>query len=253
MYKLVALVALAASAFSLVHALVPLWGQCGGIAWVGETECAPPAICVYSREWFSQCLIVTSTATPSSTTTTTTITTVTTTPKSTTTTTPTRTTTTSSTVACYTNLPVFSAAPVRANTTNTAVTGLYLHRRSDGKAVLNKNIAGIPLYWTAPGTIALLEGSTTSDGKFCQVKDFLNVHADATSPAASYKPLQFDLGTPISDYWSSVRLSVTSASPWGAESWFLACPTSVAGEYLVYLQTGTDVPSGQTCALTQLS
>ncbi|KAG8946396.1 hypothetical protein FRC04_011842 [Tulasnella sp. 424] len=183
MYKLVALVALAASAFSLVHALVPLWGQCGGIAWVGETD----------------------------------------------------------------------AAPVRANTTNTAVTGLYLHRRSDGKAVLNKNIAGIPLYWTAPGTIALLEGSTTSDGKFCQVKDFLNVHADATSPAASYKPLQFDLGTPISDYWSSVRLSVTSASPWGAESWFLACPTSVAGEYLVYLQTGTDVPSGQTCALTQLS
>ncbi|KAG8971393.1 hypothetical protein FRC05_011072 [Tulasnella sp. 425] len=236
MYKLATLVALAASVFSLVIATVPLYGQCGAPGWTGET---------------------TSTSTPSSTTSTTTfsypIDTPTTSPKSTTTTTPTKTTTTSSTVACYTNLPTFSPAPVRANTANTAVTGLYLHRRSDGKAVLNKNIAGIPLYWTSPGTIALLEASLTGDGKPCQVKDFLNVHADGTSPAASYKPLQFDLGTPISDYWSSVRLSVTSASPWGAQSWFLACPTSVTNEYLVYLQTGTDVPSGQTCALTQLS
>ncbi|KAG8946397.1 hypothetical protein FRC04_011843 [Tulasnella sp. 424] len=252
MYKLATLVALAASASSLVHALVPLWGQCGGLGYRLETVCAPPATCVYLNAFYSQCLAQTSTST-TTTTISWTIDTTKTTPKPATTTTPTKTTTTSSTVACYTNLPTFSPAPVRANTANTAVTGLYLHRRSDGKAVLNKNIAGIPLYWTSPGTIALLEASLTGDGKPCQVKDFLNVHADATSPAASYKPLQFDLDTPISDYWSSVRLSVTSASPWGAESWFLACPTSVTDEYLVYLQTGTDVPSGQTCALTQLS
>ncbi|KAG9034211.1 hypothetical protein FS837_002254, partial [Tulasnella sp. UAMH 9824] len=145
------------------------------------------------------------------------------------------------------------APPVRANTTYTAVTGLYLHRRSDGKAVLNENIAGIPLWWTAPGTLALLEASVTADGKFCQLKDYLNVLPDSTSPSASYKPLSFSLGAPISDYWSSVKLSVTAASPWGAQSWFLACPTSVADEYLVYLQTGTDVPPGQTCASTKLS
>ncbi|KAG8914222.1 hypothetical protein FRC00_000457, partial [Tulasnella sp. 408] len=145
------------------------------------------------------------------------------------------------------------AAPVRANTPGTAVTGLYLHRRNDGKAVLNKNIAGIPLWWTAPGTIALLEAVSTVNGKLCQAKDYLNALPDSTSPSASYKPLSFSLGAPISDYWSNVKLSVTAASPWGAQSWFLACPTSVADEYLVYLQTGTDVPPGQTCALTQLS
>ncbi|KAG8919323.1 hypothetical protein FRC01_001345 [Tulasnella sp. 417] len=199
---------------------------------------------------FSQCLNPT-TSTSSSTTTT--LTTITTSPKSTTTTTPTKTTTTSSTVSCYTDLPTYSPPPVRANTPNTTVTGLYLHRRSDGKAVLNKNIAGIPLYWTAPGTIALLEYGGAVDGKLCQFKDYLNALDDSSDPSASYKPLLFDLGAPVSDYWSTTRLSVTAASPWGAQSWFLACPTSVADEYLVYLQTGTDVPPGQTCALTQLS
>ncbi|KIO24891.1 carbohydrate-binding module family 1 protein [Tulasnella calospora MUT 4182] len=252
MYKFAVLIAVAASVFSLVCATVPLYGQCGGSGFTGETVCTLPATCVYLNYWYSQCLNLASTTTTPSTTTKTTVTGVIT-DKPTTTTTPTKTITTSSTVTCYTDLPVFSAPPVRANTNNIAVTGLYLHRRSDGKAVLNKNIAGIPLWWTAPGTIALLEPTGMVDGKICQAKDYLNVLSDSASPSASYKPLAFSLGAPISDYWSSVRLSVTAASPWGAQSWFLACPTSVTDEYLVYLQTGTDVPPGQTCALTQLS
>ncbi|KAG8919321.1 hypothetical protein FRC01_001343 [Tulasnella sp. 417] len=253
MHKLIALVALASSVFNVASALVPLWYQCGGIGWTGETECAPPGICLVLNDWHYQCVPPTYLSTTSPPTTTKTVTTVTTSPKSTTTTTPTKTTTTPSTVSCYTGLPTYSAPPVRATTGNTTVTGLYLHRRSDGKAVLNKNIAGIPLYWTAPGTIALLEYGGTVDGKLCQFKDYLNALDDSSAPSASYKLLSFSLGAPISNYWSTVHLSVTPASPWGAQSWFLACPTSVANEYLVYLQTGTDVPPGQTCALTQLA
>ncbi|KAG8989455.1 hypothetical protein FRB90_002238 [Tulasnella sp. 427] len=258
MYKLALFAILASSVFSLVSATVAVYGQCGGSGYTGETVCADPGVCTYLNYWYSQCLPPSTSALSSSTSkpvnTTTIRTTTTTITKIIITTTPTKTTTTTvGSTTCYTDLPMFSAPAVKAITPNTAVTGFYFHRRSDGKAVLNKVAAGIALWWTSPGTIALLEPSTTSDGKACQLKDYLNVLSDTTNLAASYKPLEFDLNTPISNYWSSTKLSVTAASPWGAQSWFLACPTSVANEYLVYLQTGTDVPAGQSCALTQLA
>jgi len=32
------------------------WGQCGGIGWSGCTVCAAPYSCVFSNNWYSQCL-----------------------------------------------------------------------------------------------------------------------------------------------------------------------------------------------------
>ncbi|KDQ19638.1 carbohydrate-binding module family 1 protein [Botryobasidium botryosum FD-172 SS1] len=36
--------------------LQTLYGQCGGIGWTGPKACASPARCVYSNDWYSQCL-----------------------------------------------------------------------------------------------------------------------------------------------------------------------------------------------------
>ncbi|PPR04007.1 hypothetical protein CVT24_010500 [Panaeolus cyanescens] len=49
---LLTLITFATSAF----AAVPLWGQCGGIGWTGETTCVSGAVCVKSNDWYSQCL-----------------------------------------------------------------------------------------------------------------------------------------------------------------------------------------------------
>ncbi|KIM29200.1 carbohydrate-binding module family 1 protein [Serendipita vermifera MAFF 305830] len=49
------LLALAIVAPLLAQAAVPLYGQCGGLNYTGETTCVSGAVCVYSNEWYSQC------------------------------------------------------------------------------------------------------------------------------------------------------------------------------------------------------
>ncbi|KAG8892327.1 hypothetical protein FRC00_012257, partial [Tulasnella sp. 408] len=84
----------------VVVADVPVWGQCGGLGYTGETTCASGSVCTYSNDWYSQCTATTTTTTSKTTTTTTTTstsktsTTTTTTKSSTTTTTTSKTTTT---------------------------------------------------------------------------------------------------------------------------------------------------------------
>ncbi|PVF94940.1 putative pectate lyase [Serendipita vermifera] len=43
-------------ATGLVQAQSPLWGQCGGNNWTGPTTCVSGATCVFSNEWYSQCV-----------------------------------------------------------------------------------------------------------------------------------------------------------------------------------------------------
>ncbi|KAG9047796.1 hypothetical protein FS837_001452 [Tulasnella sp. UAMH 9824] len=156
------------------------------------------------------------------------------------------TTTTTPSATCYTDLPTFSAKAIKAITNNTVVTGKSLQRRSDGRVVLNGSSAVHPALHS--NTLCFIE-----DGPGCKYKDYINIYNDETIPYASYKVLKFELGAPLTTYWSTTDWGVSSASPWGAQSWFLACATSVAGEYLLYLQTGSDIPAGQTCYLTQIS
>ncbi|KAI5803955.1 hypothetical protein DFH27DRAFT_388175 [Peziza echinospora] len=39
------------------RAVVPLWGQCGGYQWTGNTECAAGAVCKVLNAYYSQCLL----------------------------------------------------------------------------------------------------------------------------------------------------------------------------------------------------
>ncbi|KAF7377350.1 Glycoside hydrolase family 5 protein [Mycena sanguinolenta] len=42
-------------------ASVPEWGQCGGLGWTGETDCAAGLVCIEQNEYYSQCLAGTTT------------------------------------------------------------------------------------------------------------------------------------------------------------------------------------------------
>ncbi|KAF9038214.1 CEL4a mannanase [Panaeolus papilionaceus] len=64
------------------NAAVPMYGQCGGIGYTGETTCVSGAVCVKSNDYYSQCVPGTTSA-PTMTTTRTTTTRSTTTPTST--------------------------------------------------------------------------------------------------------------------------------------------------------------------------
>ncbi|KAG8941963.1 hypothetical protein FRC04_003922 [Tulasnella sp. 424] len=84
---------------ALASAAVPLYGQCGGSTYTGETECVAGAVCQYSNDFYSQCVAGTAatTTTTSKTSTTTTKTSTSTTKTSTTTSKPSTTTTTTKT------------------------------------------------------------------------------------------------------------------------------------------------------------
>ncbi|PVF92689.1 putative pectate lyase [Serendipita vermifera] len=50
-------------ASGLTYAQSPLYGQCGGLNWTGPTTCVSGATCVYSNDWYSQCVPSTQAAT----------------------------------------------------------------------------------------------------------------------------------------------------------------------------------------------
>ncbi|KAI0785117.1 putative pectate lyase [Abortiporus biennis] len=95
------------ASYSFAHAAdVPVYGQCGGLNWTGDTTCASGSTCVYQNDYYSQCVpsgAAPTTTTKSSTTTTKSSTTTT---KSSTTTT--KTTTTSAPAGSATKLPASS-------------------------------------------------------------------------------------------------------------------------------------------------
>ncbi|KAG8944452.1 hypothetical protein FRC00_010567, partial [Tulasnella sp. 408] len=75
-YSITSLAALAWTV-TTVSAAVPMWGQCGGIGYTGETTCVAGAVCVYSNDWYSQCTTKTSSSSTTKTSTTSTTTSVT--------------------------------------------------------------------------------------------------------------------------------------------------------------------------------
>ena len=130
-----------------------------------------------------------------------------------------------------------------------------------GKGVLVTGLYGAAL--NTGSTIYRLEyaGSVA-----CLTRDYLNIHNATTS----YKPIYWDydqvrlrcttkrmfakyLYQVLTTYWdpnSYPIIQTAATSPYGIKSQFLACQEG--GKWIVYLQTGTDVPPGETCATTQL-
>ncbi|KIO28120.1 hypothetical protein M407DRAFT_22595 [Tulasnella calospora MUT 4182] len=73
-----------------------------------------------------------------------------------------------------------------------------------------------------------------------------------TSPY-SYKPLTWDFDNKVTTTWTAsvgTLVHAGSTADYLATNTFLACNQS--GSWVLYLQTGTDAPSGVTCYITQL-
>ncbi|KAG5654138.1 Beta-glucosidase cel3A [Sphagnurus paluster] len=64
MFKSTALVALISVVPAFVNAAQPLYAQCGGIGWTGDTSCVSGSVCTKLNDYYFQCLAGTTTSTP---------------------------------------------------------------------------------------------------------------------------------------------------------------------------------------------
>ncbi|KAG8932483.1 hypothetical protein FRC02_001006 [Tulasnella sp. 418] len=157
-----------------------------------------------------------------------------------TTTVPTTTVATPTTSSCTVGglKPRATGLPIVAVTPNTPVYKLEVYGSAGGPGTLVP--FGFHQGWSfANGGWGALFWSFS-----CTRYLYLNVEASEYS----YKPLIWSW-TKVTNYWTfpyGADIGTTSASPFGAVTNFLACGTTL------YLQTGTDVPAGQTCVLTKL-
>ncbi|KAG8947495.1 hypothetical protein FRC04_010676 [Tulasnella sp. 424] len=129
-------------------------------------------------------------------------------------------------------------APIVASTTGTAVTGFEL-------AVAVKRATLKETGFT--GGYDFVNGGI---GAFDGCHDWwLNIGTSAHS----YKPLSWAFDDQQTTAWVASEgstISTAATSSYGAISKFLACKEG--GKWYLYLQTGTDVPVGVTCATTEL-
>ncbi|KAH0611403.1 uncharacterized protein H6S33_010668 [Morchella sextelata] len=214
--QLLTLLLLSISASS-VHGAVAAWGQCGGATYSGDTACVSGYACTKVNDYYSQCQPGTASASTASTTAVT----------------PTTATTTPSTTASGT-APTGTGQLIRG--VSTPIYHLYL-----------QSLSGVPVMAAeATAERFIISGSIqdTTSGLY------LNVDSSATT---SYKAISFG-ATATTTGWGleGDTIITTNASVFGRQLNFLACETSTAGAYKLYLQTGSDTPSGETCTLQTL-
>ncbi|KAI5795175.1 hypothetical protein EDC01DRAFT_787967 [Geopyxis carbonaria] len=128
------------------------------------------------------------------------------------------------------------AGPYKIRGVSSPVYHLYLQANSSGAPILGAEATGAD--FTISGTIQ----DTAS-------KKYLNVGTATTS----YKPVTFDTAATTTAWGlEGDTIITTQASTWGRQLNFLACETTTSGVYKLYLQTGGDMPSGETCTYQTL-
>lgn len=75
---------------------------------------------------------------------------------------------------------------------------------------------------------------------------YLTVGSDSTS----YKTLKLSTNTTTAPGWGleGDTIITSQSSAWGRQLNFLACKLGSGSYWQVYLQTGSDMPSGKTCS-----
>ncbi|OBZ68220.1 Endo-1,4-beta-xylanase D [Grifola frondosa] len=196
------------------------WGQCGGIGWTGSTTCVSGYSCEVLNDYYSQCVPGAASSAP--------ITTVTPTPTST------------------------PSSPGTSNTPTSTATGATptgSQIRADQDPVYHfylQSNGGTPVLGPEASSGYFTLGSTISLNNPDGSQLYFNVDESAST---SYKPLTFDTTATTTD-WGLEGDTIITTSP--RQLNFLACATSDATVYDVYLQEGNDMPAGSTCALVTL-
>jgi len=199
-----------------VTAQSAVWGQCGGIGWAGSTSCAAGSVCTVLNDYYSQCIPGASPPTTAA---------------------PTGPTTTPPTTAPPSTTTVSAPAPSGSQIRSDQDPAFHLYLQNlDGAPVLGPEASSG--YLTIAGTITL----NNADGS----QLFLN--EDEGAPT-SYKALTLDATATTTD-WGLEGDTIITTSP--RQLNFLACASSTAGYYDLYLQEGNDTPSGATCSLISL-
>ncbi|KAG8909048.1 hypothetical protein FRC01_007178 [Tulasnella sp. 417] len=133
-----------------------------------------------------------------------------------------------------------SGPAIVAITSGTPVTGFSL-QGNVGTPILT---SGTHYYPYTFGSYISLQGGADN----CLNTAYFNLHAAGNS----YIPISWDIGRKLTLDWdgASSVIQTRNHTQWGVQSWFLTCKEQ--GNWVVYLQTGTDTPSGETCYSTQL-
>ncbi|RVD84769.1 uncharacterized protein DFL_006493 [Arthrobotrys flagrans] len=226
----------------------PVWGQCGGSGWTGPTTCVSGSTCVYSNEWYSQCIPGTQT---------TTITTSKTTTKSTTAATTTKTTTTKTTTT--------STAPIAAS----------FILAGDSTVTNDKGWGGAFCSLVSSVTCTNFAHSGTTTVTFKSLGDWSKlITAVKTAPKPCYVLIQFghndqkvlsqsefqtnlqNMGTEIKGISGAVPVFITSLSRRGfgggkvsdsLEAWMVytrSAASAIGAQYIELLQTSIGYLNG---------
>ncbi|KAI0699250.1 hypothetical protein BC835DRAFT_1503416 [Cytidiella melzeri] len=212
--KTIAFVAVLSCLILRVVAQAQEWGQCGGIGWSGATTCVSGTVCTTLNAYYSQCIPGAASSVPTTSSGVT----------SSGTPTPPPTTTSSG--------PTPTGSQIRA--VNDPVFHFYL-QEYEGQVMLGPEASSG--YFTISGGTIQLTGATPL---------FLN---EDTAASTSYKPLTFN-STAITTDWQLEGDTIITTTP--RELNFMACATSDANYYTVSLQTGNDMPAGESCSMQSL-
>ncbi|KAF3939201.1 hypothetical protein ABW19_dt0204285 [Dactylella cylindrospora] len=251
------------------------WGQCGGIGWTGATTCVDGYYCSSLNPYYSQCLpgsggtsvatATSSTTLPASTTSRTTTSSSTTSLRTTTTSRTTLSSTrTSSTTSRTTSRTTLSTSTTSRATTSTSTvsrtttsstTTPVVSTTSSGPAPSGTAIRGVTApvyhkYLQNSNGVAIL-GPEASQAKFIisggtirisGADLYLNIDTSATT---SYKALSFG-ATPNFSNWGleGDTIITTQSSVFGRQLNYVVCGPVDNDSYVVYLQTGSQLPSG---------
>ncbi|KAI0743572.1 hypothetical protein C8Q80DRAFT_1107408 [Daedaleopsis nitida] len=210
-----------------VSAQSPAWGQCGGVGWSGSTTCATGSVCTKLNDYYWQCVPGAVTSAPGTTV-----------PPSTPTVTVPQGPSTTSSAATPTGSQIRAVeAPVfHFYLQNKGMSLRFLAAALGGKPVLGPEASSG--YFTIGPSISL----NNADGS----KVFLNLNSTATT---SYKPLTLD-AVALTTTWGLEGDTIINTAP--RQLNFLACSTSDATVYDVFLQTGNDSPTDASCSMATL-
>ncbi|PIL36209.1 hypothetical protein GSI_01870 [Ganoderma sinense ZZ0214-1] len=219
-----------------VSAQSPVWGQCGGVGWDGSTTCAAGSVCTALNEYYSQCIPGSGVTSPV--------------PSNS----PTPTTTVTDPVPPSTTSTGATPTGSQIRAVEAPVYHFYLQNNGATSALRDSlSLVGAGP-WAAWDTVL---GPEASSGYFAIGSAislsgaegstlYLNLNSSA---ATSYKPLTLDAVATTTD-WGLEGDTIITTDP--RQLNFLACATSDASFFDVYLQTGNDTLSDGSCSLATL-
>ncbi|KAF8311946.1 hypothetical protein DL93DRAFT_1351196 [Clavulina sp. PMI_390] len=210
-----------------------LYEQCGGIGWTGTTICGTGACCTDINPYYYQCLTCTSTSSTVSAS------------SAQSTSTASQTVQSSSSPSSSATATTTTSTPTTTTSTGATPSGTQIRADQDpvyhyylqndaGVAVLGPEDSGAYFVFNSDGSL-----SVSGSGLYLNLANTTSTYPQLTmGSTANFFGWGLEGDTIIT----------TTTSTFGRQLNFLVCTTSDTNIYSVYLELGTDAPSGTTCS-----